>query len=127
MSRSLFVFSPVEQATLARLLRDFPASAAALEAGVRPIVDRLIRECRGVLRSQAEADYVLAGLADRIAGRTLPDIREADDAGTLQVLAVDLMARHCLARVRDEFLRGVLDRNLLQTDLPSRPSMDYHL
>jgi hypothetical protein len=70
LGASLFVFSPVEQAALARILRDFPGAAQTLEAGLRPLVDRLVRECRGVLRSEAEADSVLAGLADRIAGRT---------------------------------------------------------
>jgi hypothetical protein len=104
----MFVFSPVEQATLERLLRDFPAAAQALEAGMRPIVDRLIQECRGLIQSQAEADYVLTGLADRIAGRTVTDMRKGDDFAPLQVLAVDLLTRHLLGRMRDEFLRDVL-------------------
>ena len=103
-----FVFSPVEQATIARILRDFPAASNALEMGVRLILDRLVQECRGLLRSEDEADYVLAGLADRIAGRTITKMREGDDAEALQVLAIDLLTRHLLAGMRDEFLHGVL-------------------
>jgi hypothetical protein len=52
MQASRFLFSSVEQATIARILRDFPQAAQALEVGIRPIVDRLAKECRGLLRSK---------------------------------------------------------------------------
>jgi hypothetical protein len=51
----------------------------------------------------------LAGLADRIAGRTLTEMREGDDAEALQAFAIDLLTRHLLARMRDEFRREVLE------------------
>jgi hypothetical protein len=110
MQASRFLFSPVEQATIARILRDFPEAAQALQAGVRPIVGCLARECRGLLRSKDEADYVLAGLADRIAGRTITGMREGDDSEMLQVLAIDLLTRHLLAGMRADFLHSALAR-----------------
>jgi hypothetical protein len=62
MAASLLAFSVVEQAALAKVLRDFPAAVLALETGLRPILERLVRECRGIVLSEDEADYVLAGL-----------------------------------------------------------------
>jgi hypothetical protein len=110
MHASWFVFSPVEQATIARILRDFPQAAEALEEGVRPLVDCLAKECRGLLRSEDDADYVLAGLADRIAGRTITQMRDGDDSEMLQVLAIDLLTRHLVAGMRADFLHSSLGR-----------------
>jgi hypothetical protein len=105
---SLFVFSSVEQVAIAKILRDFPVAVQTLEAGVRPIVDRLARECQGILVSKDEADYVLAGLADRIVGRTLTETGKGEDAQAFQALAIDLLTRHLLAGMRDEFHRRVV-------------------
>jgi hypothetical protein len=103
--RSLFVFSAGEQAAIAGILRDFPESVQALENGLRAILERLIPSCRGRLRSEADVDYLLMGLADRVVTRTTGD--EPDALGTA---AIDLVTRHILAGLRDEFLRGVLAR-----------------
>jgi hypothetical protein len=115
MGASLFVFSAVEQVAIAKILRDFPAAALALETGMRPILDRLVRECRGVLSSEDEADYVLAGLADRIVGRTIGEMGDWGDADELRAAAIDLLTRHMLAGMRDEFLQRVLVRRQDQT------------
>jgi hypothetical protein len=115
MGASSFVFSAVEQVVIAKILRDFPAAALALEAGVRPILERLVRECPGVLLSEDEADYVLAGLADRIVGRTIGETGDWDEADELRTAAIDLLTRHLLAGMRDDFLQRVLMRTQDQT------------
>jgi hypothetical protein len=119
MRTALFDFTPVEQVAIAAILRDFPAAAQALETGVRPLLDRLVRECRGLLRSEAEADYVLAGLADRIVGRTITETGDWGEADALRTAAIDLLTRHLLARARDEFMHRVLGPGRHQTDQPS--------
>jgi hypothetical protein len=108
MGASLFVFSSVEQVAIAKILRDFPAAAQALETGLQAILERLIRECHGLFLSEDEADYVLAGLADRIVGRTITETGNWSEVDDLRIAAIDLLTRHLLARMRDEFLQGVL-------------------
>jgi hypothetical protein len=108
MGASLFVFSSVEQVAIAKIVRDFPAAAQALETRLRLILESLIRECHGLFLSEDEADYVLAGLADRIVGRTITETGDWSEADDLRTAAIDLLTRHLLARMRDEFLQGVL-------------------
>jgi hypothetical protein len=108
MGASPFVLSAVEQMTIAKILRDFPAAAETLEMALQPILDRLARGCRGFLQSDVEVDYVLTGLADRIAARSLTELQEGDDAAVLQAFAMDLLTRHVLARMRAPFAAGVL-------------------
>jgi hypothetical protein len=84
MGASLFVLSAVEQVAIAKILRGLPGAGLALETGMRPILDRLVRECRGVLRSEDEADYVLEDLADRIVGRTIGETGNCGDADGLR-------------------------------------------
>jgi micrococcal nuclease len=100
---SPFGFSDVEQATIARILRDFPESIQALEVSLRAILDRLIPFCRGNLHSEADVNYLLTGLADRLVGGTIKDEPDA-----LRTMAIDLVTRHLLAGMRDEFQRRVL-------------------
>jgi hypothetical protein len=114
---SLFVFTTDEQLAIRKILQEFPGAAEALETGMRPVLAMLVRACKGLVRSEEEADYVLAGLADRIVGRTITETDtwgEADDLGTA---AIDLLTRHLLAQVREEFIRIVLgrDQNLSET------------
>ena len=97
------MFSPGEQAAIARILRDFPEAVQALEASLRAILERLIPSCRGRLRTEADADYLLVGLADRVVARTINDEPDA-----LRTTAIDLVTRHLLAGMRDEFHRRVL-------------------
>lgn len=108
MGASWFVLSAIEQVAIAKILRDFPAAAETLETALRPILEQLARACRGLLQSDAEVDYVLTGLADRIAARTLTEMREGDDAAALQAFAMDLLTRHVLAGMRATFSAGVL-------------------
>jgi hypothetical protein len=72
------------------------------------------------LQSDAEVDYVLTGLADRIAARTV-ELREGDDAAALQTFAMDLLTRHVLARMRDEFLHSVLGAKVRHDGRGRRP------
>jgi hypothetical protein len=102
-------FSPGEQAAITRIVHDFPEAVRALEAGLRAILERLVPSCQGHLHSEADVDYLLMGLADRIVGRT---IRDESDA--LSTTAIDLMTRHLLAGMRDEFLRRVLAPGAIQ-------------
>lgn len=105
---SLFVFTPAEQVAIRKILREFPGAAEALETGMRPVLEMLVRACKGVVRSEDEADYVLAGLADRIVGRTNTDMDTWGEADDLRTAAIDLLTRHLLARVRMEFTRRIL-------------------
>jgi hypothetical protein len=105
---SLFVFTPAEEIAIEKILHHFPRAAEALETVVRPVLEMLIRACRGVVFTEEEVDYVLAGLADRLVGRTVIETDtwgEADDLGTA---AIDLLTRHLLAKARPGFLVRVL-------------------
>jgi hypothetical protein len=102
---SLFVFTPAEKVAIGKILRNFPGAAEALETGMQPILELLVRVCIGVVRSEEEADYVLAGLADRIVGRTITETDNWEEADDLRTLAIDLLTRHLLAQARDEFVR----------------------
>ena len=97
------MFSAAEQAAIARILRDFPEAVQALEASLRAILERLIPSCRGRLRAEADTDYLLAGLADRVVARAINDEPDA-----LRITAIDLVTRHLLARMRGEFHQRVL-------------------
>jgi hypothetical protein len=112
---SLFVFSPAEQAAVARILRDFPEATLILAAGLRPIVALLARELQGHLLSEDDAYYVLAGLADRVVGRTITETGGLGEADELRTAGIDLLARHLLAGMRDDFLQRVLVRRQDQT------------
>jgi hypothetical protein len=101
--RSLFVFSAGEQAAIAGILRDFPESVQALENGLRAILEGLIPSCRGRLHSEADVDYVLGGLTDRVVART---IRDEPDA--LRTAAIDLLTRYLIGQVREQFRAHVL-------------------
>jgi hypothetical protein len=105
---SLFVFTPAEEVAIGKILRDFPVAAEALETGVRPVLEMLVRTCKGLVRSEEEADYVLAGLIDRIVGRTITETDTWDEADDLRTSAIDLLTRHLLAQVRDEFIGRIL-------------------
>jgi hypothetical protein len=98
-----FVFSSGQQGAIDRMLRDFPEQVRALEARLRAILQRLIPSCRGRLRSEADADYLLVGLADRVVARTM-----SDEPDALRTVAIDLVTRHLLAGMRNEFHRQVL-------------------
>jgi hypothetical protein len=111
---SLFVFTTAEQVAIGRILREFPRAAEALDTGMRPILEMLVRACQGLVRSEEEADYVLAGLADRIVGRTITETDTWGEADDLRTSAIDLMTRHLLAQVRDEFMRQVLAEGVLE-------------
>jgi hypothetical protein len=105
---SLFVFTPAEHVAIGKILRNFPGAAEALETGMRPVLEMLVRACKGLVRSKDEADYVLAGLADRIVGRTITETGTWGEADDLRTAAIDLLTRHLLAQARDEFVRQVL-------------------
>ena len=100
---SSFVFSAAEQAAIVWILRDFPKAVQTLEASLRAILERLIPSCRGRLRTETDADYLLMGLADRVVARTI-----SDEPDALRTTAVDLVTRHLLAGMRDEFHQRVL-------------------
>jgi len=104
---SLFVFTPVEEVAIVKILRDFPGAAEALETGMRPVLEMLVRACKGLVRSEKEAEYVLAGLTDRIVGRTITETNTWGEADDLRTAAIDLLTRHLLAQ-RDEFVRRIL-------------------
>lgn len=103
-----FLFTPNEQVAIGRILREFPGAAEALEAGIRPILEQLVRVCTGLVRSEEEADYILSGLVDRIVGRTIAETGDWDEADDLRTAAIDLLTRHLLGRARPEFVRQVL-------------------
>jgi hypothetical protein len=63
---------------------------------MRPVLEMLVRACKGLLRSEDEAEYVLAGLADRIVGRTITETDTWGEADDLRTAAVDLLTRHVL-------------------------------
>jgi hypothetical protein len=109
---SLFVFTPAEEVAIERILRDFPGAAEALETGMQPVLELLVGVCQGVVRTEAEADYVLAGLADRIVGRTITEMDTWGEADDMRTAAIDLLTRHLLAQARDEFVRQVLVQGL---------------
>src|SRR5262245_53957836 len=100
---SLFVFSPAEQAAIERILRDFPEAAHILAVGLRPIVELLARELQRYVLLENAVDYVLAGLADRIVGRTVPEKEDPAMADELWIAAIDPLTRHLLAEMRGEF------------------------
>jgi hypothetical protein len=104
----LFVFTTAEQVAIRKIFRDFPEAVEALETGVRPILEMLVLACKGLVRSEEEAQYVLAGLADRIVGRTITETDTWGEADELRTAVIDLMTRHLLALARDEFVRRVL-------------------
>jgi hypothetical protein len=79
-----------------------------LKTGMRPILEMLVRACKGLVRSEEEADYVLAGLADRIVGRTITETGDCGEADDVRIVAIDLLTRHLLARARDEFITRLL-------------------
>src|SRR5262245_59071626 len=108
--KSPFVFTPAEEAAIARILREFPEAAEVLEVGVRPMLAELVKACKGVIRSKEEADYVLAGLADRIVGRTITETDTWSEADELRTAVIDFLTRHLLRQVRAEFLRAVVER-----------------
>jgi hypothetical protein len=111
---SLFVFTPAEEVAIAKILRDFPGAAEALERGMRPVLEMLVRACTGLVRSEEEAEYVLAGLADRIVGRTITETDTWGEADNLRTAAIDLLTRYVLAQVRREFVRQVLAEGALE-------------
>jgi hypothetical protein len=111
---SLFVFTPSEQVAIGKILRDFPGAAEALKAGVQPVLELLVRVCKGVVRSEEEADYVLTGLVDRIVGRTITDTDGWGEADDLRIVGIDLLTRHLLAQARGEFVRQVLVQKALE-------------
>jgi hypothetical protein len=111
---SLFVFTTAEQVAIRRILREFPEAAQTLEASLKPILEMLVQACRGIVRSEGEAEYVLAGLTDRIVGRTIIETDTWDEADDLRTSAIDLLTRHLLAQVRDEFVRYVLPGGALE-------------
>jgi hypothetical protein len=111
---SLFVFTAEEQIAIGKILRDFPGAAEALETGLRPVLEMLVRACKGLVRSEEEAEYVLAGLADRIVGRTVTETDTWDEADDLRTASIDLLTRHFLAQARDEFVRRVLEEKALE-------------
>jgi hypothetical protein len=112
---SPFVFSDVEQATIDRILRDFPEPVRGLEASLRAILERLAPSCQGYLQSEADVEYLLMGLADRVVGRA---IQAEPDA--LRIMAIDLVTRHLLAGMRDEFHRRVLGRGREEWNIPPK-------
>jgi hypothetical protein len=105
---SRFVFTTTERVAIRMILREFPGAAQALESGVRPVLELLVRACKGLVRSEEEAEYVLAGLTDRIVGRTIIETDTWDEADDLRTAAIDLLTRHLLAQARDQFVRQVL-------------------
>jgi hypothetical protein len=105
---SLFVFTPAEEVAIGKILRDFPGAAEALKVGMQPVLELLVRVCKGVVRSEEEADYVLTGLADRIVGRTIAETNIWDDVDDLRTAAIDLLARHLLKQIRKEFIRNIV-------------------
>jgi hypothetical protein len=105
---SLFVFTPAEEVAIGKILRDFPGAAEALKTGMQPVLELLVRVCNGVVRSEEEADYVLAGLADRIVGRTITETDTWGEADDLRTVVIDLLTRHLLAQTRGQFVRQVL-------------------
>jgi hypothetical protein len=74
----------------------------------------LTQACRGLVRCEEEAEYVLAGLADRIVGRTITETDTWGEADDLRTAAIDLLTRHLLAQARDEFVRQVLGGESLE-------------
>lgn len=111
---SLFVFTTAEQVAIRKILREFPEATQALETGMRPVLEMLARACKGLVRSEEEADYILAGLADRIVGRTITETDTWGEADELRTAAIDLLARHLLAQARDEFVRQVVAEEALE-------------
>ena len=106
---SPFVFTPAEEVAIARILREFPEAAEVLKAGMRPILAELVKACKGVIRSREEAEYVLAGLADRIVGRTITETDTWSEVDELRTAVIDFLTRHLLRQVRAEFLRAVVE------------------
>lgn len=107
---SPFVFTAAEQVAIRKILQELPEAAQALETGMRSVLEMLVRACEGLVRSEDEADYVLVGLADRIVGRTITETGDWGEAEELSTAAIDLLTRHLLVGMRDEFLQGVLAR-----------------
>jgi hypothetical protein len=107
---SLFVFTTTERVAIRKILREFPRAAEALETGMRPVLEMLVRTCRGLPQSEDEADYILAGLADRVVGRTISETGDWGEVDDIRTAAIDLLTRHLLAGMRDDFLQRVLVR-----------------
>jgi hypothetical protein len=111
----LFIFTTAERVAIRKILQAFPGAAETLETGMRPVLEMLVRACRGLLQSEDEADYILAGLADRIVGRTISETGDWGEADELRTAAIDLLTRHLLAGMRNEFLQRVLAQGREQT------------
>jgi hypothetical protein len=97
------VFSALERATIAHILREFPEAVQDLEASLRAVLERLVPSCQGHLLSEADVQYLLTGLADRVVTRTIQGEPEV-----LRATVMDLVARHLLAGMRSDFQRRVL-------------------
>lgn len=108
MTASLFSFTADEQAIIQKLLAQYPGPTAVLRARVASMVDHLLPGLQGLILTEASADEVLAGLVDRIVGRTLPDTDDPGEDDELRGFVVDLLVRHFVAEAREEIIRRLL-------------------
>lgn len=72
------------------------------------MIDRLIPGLPGLILTEASADEVLAGLVDRIVGKTLPDTDDPTEEEELRGFAVDLLVRHFVVEARPEIIRRLV-------------------
>ena len=101
-------YSADQEAALRRLLNHFPEAASRLEARIRALLNQLSGSLSGAISTEEQADYVLASLADRVVADTAPETDQWGLEDELRGAATYLLARHFIARARDDFVRRLL-------------------
>lgn len=97
-----------EQATIRELADVYPELLSTLETYVAPLTERLILTFQGRIRSESQADELLVRLVDTLAARTAAPPEGGGDAGERAEAIVRLVARHLVARTRDQVVQRLL-------------------
>ena len=86
---------------------------AALRGRLVPVVEELSRTCQGRVVTELEAEDFLDLLRDAFVGRIMTEMEPWGEDESLREPVVDLVTRHLLAEVREEFVerRLVSKRN----------------
>jgi hypothetical protein len=97
-----------EQATIHELADVYPELLSTLETYVAPLTERLILTFQGRIRTESQADELLLRLVDTLAARTAAPPEGGGEAGERAEAIVRLVARHLVARTRDQVVQRLL-------------------
>jgi len=109
MSSAAFTFTPAERVALETVAEERPEVVAALRERLAPVLDDLARTCQGRVVIEADADAFFFQLRVEFVARMMIEMAPWGEDEDLREPVVDLLARHLLAGIRDEFVQCVLE------------------